>query len=95
MKSISISCGALGHTPEGAQFARQSCFAMEDHFGPNSVLVTITSCDEFSFRIQLLTSPRVKLGLIKWKDENLRYLLFHLFSISQKIYFPKWCESPA
>ena len=74
MKSISTSCRALGHTPEAAQFSRRSCFAMQDHFGLNSVFVTITPCDECSFRVRLLTSPGVKVSFIKHEDENLPYV---------------------
>ena len=77
MKSISTSCRALGHTPEAAQFARRFCFAMQDYFGLNSVFVTITPCDECSFRVRLLTTPGVKVSFIVREDKNLRYVLFH------------------
>ncbi|KAL7525509.1 hypothetical protein ACHAXR_005955, partial [Thalassiosira sp. AJA248-18] len=52
-KSISASCKAMGHTPEAAQFARRCCFAMQDYFGLNSVFITISPCDECSFRVRL------------------------------------------
>ena len=65
MKSFFTSCKALGHTPEAAQFARRCCFAIQDHFGLNSVLITITPCDECSFRVKLLTSPGLKVCLIQ------------------------------
>ena len=52
-KSISTSCKAMGHTPEAAQFARRCCFAMQDYFGLNSVFITISPCDECSFRVRL------------------------------------------
>ena len=78
MKSISTSCRALGHTPEAAQFARRSCFAMQDYFGLNSVFVTVTPCDECSFRVRLLTRPGVKVRFIEHEDENLLYVIFHL-----------------
>ena len=81
MKSISTSCRALGHTPEAAQFARRSCFAMQDHFGLNSVFVTITPCDECSFRVRLLASSGEDVSFNQWEGENLCYLLFHPFSL--------------
>ena len=62
MKSIFTSCKALGHTPEAAQFARRSCFSMQDYFGLNSVFITITPDDECNFRIKLLTRPGEKVS---------------------------------
>ena len=90
MKSISTSCRALGHTPEAAQFARRSCFSMQDHFGLNSVFVTITPCDECSFRVRLLTTPGVEVSLIVREDKNLRYVLFHPFFLCIKGTFTKF-----
>jgi hypothetical protein len=57
MKSISTSCKAMGHTPEAAAYARRCCFAMQDHFGLNSIFLTVTPDDEKNFRIKLLTNP--------------------------------------
>ena len=65
MKSIFTSCKALGHTPEAAQFARRCCFAMQDLFGLSSVFITITPCDEFSFRVQLFTNPGERVCFIQ------------------------------
>jgi hypothetical protein len=57
MKSITTSCKALGHTPEAAKQARKCMFALMDHFGPNSLFLTITPCDECSFRVCLYVRP--------------------------------------
>ncbi|KAL7524123.1 hypothetical protein ACHAXR_001615, partial [Thalassiosira sp. AJA248-18] len=53
MKGVSTSCKALGHSPEAAKFARRCCFALVDYFGLNSLFLTITPCDECSFRVRL------------------------------------------
>ena len=57
MKAISTSCRPLGHTTEAAQYARKCMFALMDHFGPNSLFLTITPCDECSFRVCLYARP--------------------------------------
>ena len=57
MKAISTSCRALGHTAEADKAARKCCFSMMDHFGVNSLFLTITPCDECSFRVRLYCKP--------------------------------------
>jgi hypothetical protein len=59
IRGISTSCRALGHTPEAAQHARRNGFAYQDFFGLNSVFVTISPCDECSFRVRLFVNPGV------------------------------------
>ena len=53
LKAITTSCRALGHTPEAAQFARKCYFALIDHFGLNSLFLSITPDDLCSFRVRL------------------------------------------
>ena len=57
IKGISTSCRVLGYTPEAAQHARRNGFAYQDFFGLNSVFVTISPCDECSFRVRLFANP--------------------------------------
>ena len=57
MKSISTTCQALGHTEDAAKFARKCHFATMDHFGMNSLFLTISPCDECSFRVRLFADP--------------------------------------
>jgi YHS domain-containing protein len=57
MKSISTTCQALGHTEDAAKFARKCHFATMDHFGLNSLFLTISPCDECSFRVRLFADP--------------------------------------
>ena len=53
LKAVETSCRALGHTPEAAKHARQKYWAMNDHFGLNSVYATVTPDDLCSFRVRL------------------------------------------
>ena len=62
MKSIFISCKALGHTSEAAQFVRRCCFSIQDFYGLKSAFFTITSNNECNFEIKLLTRPGEKVS---------------------------------
>ena len=57
LKAITTSCRALGHTPEAAKFARKCYFALIDHFGLNSLFLSITPDDLCSFRVRLYANP--------------------------------------
>jgi hypothetical protein len=45
VKSITTKCKSLGHTAEAAQDTRKHQFAMMDHFGLNSLFLTLTPDD--------------------------------------------------
>ena len=57
VKSITTSCKSMAHTAEAAADARKKQFAMMDHFGLNSLFLTITPDDECSFRVRLYAEP--------------------------------------
>ena len=57
-KALATSCRALGHTPEAAKMARRKRFAMLEHYGLNSLLLTVSPCDECSFCVYLYTKPQ-------------------------------------
>lgn len=57
MKGVSTSCRALGYTSEAAQFARRCCFALSDHFGLNSVFLTVSPDDKCSYRVMMFAMP--------------------------------------
>ena len=57
MAGVSTSCKSLGHSPEAAKFARRCCFALVDYFSLNSLFLTISPCDECSFRVRLYAHP--------------------------------------
>jgi hypothetical protein len=57
VKGLSTSCRALGYTPEAAKYARRECFALSDYFGLNSLFLTVSPCDECSFRVRLFAAP--------------------------------------
>jgi hypothetical protein len=67
VRGITTSCRALGHTPEAAQHARKNGFAYQDYFGLNSVFVTISPCDECSFRVRLFANPGKRVSDIQWR----------------------------
>jgi hypothetical protein len=84
MKGVSTSCKALGHSPEAAKFARRCCFALVDYFGLNSLFLTITPCDECSFRVRLYaySNQWVSTKLpVAYQDKNF-YTLYIFFPIS-------------
>jgi len=84
MKGVSTSCKALGHSPEAAKFARKCCFALVEHFGLNSLFLTITPCDECSFRVRLYAYSNQWVStklLFAYEDENF-YTWYIFFSIS-------------
>jgi len=49
VKSISTACKSLGHTTDASQYARKCQFAMMDHFGLNSLFLTIMPDDKRNF----------------------------------------------
>jgi hypothetical protein len=57
VKTITTKCKSLAHTAEAAQDARRHQFTMMDHFGLNSLFLTITPDDECSFRVRLYANP--------------------------------------
>jgi hypothetical protein len=56
VKTITTKCKSLAHTAEAAQDARKHQFTM-DHFGLNSLFLTITPNDKCSFRVRLYADP--------------------------------------
>ena len=53
LKAINTSCRALGHTSEAAKAARKGYFSYMDHYGLNSIFLTVTPDDQRNFRIRL------------------------------------------
>lgn len=48
-KAIIQKCKSLGHTTEASQDAKKHQFVMIDHFGLNTLFLTITPDDKCSF----------------------------------------------
>ncbi len=57
VKTITTKCKSLAHTAEAAQDARRHQFTMMDHFGLNSLFLTITPDNKCSFCVQLYANP--------------------------------------
>jgi hypothetical protein len=57
LKAIRTSCRALGYTDEAAKEGRKNHFALMDMFGVNSLFLSISPCDESSFRVRLFANP--------------------------------------
>ena len=51
--SVKASCRARGHSNEAAEVARQKFFSLWHYFGSPSVFLTVSPCDECSFRVRL------------------------------------------
>ena len=49
LRATNTSCQTLGHKPEAVCQARKCYFLMVDHFGLNSLFLTVTSDDLWSF----------------------------------------------
>ena len=58
LKAITTSCRALGHTPEAAQHAQKCYFSLIDHFGLNSLFLSITPDDLCSFCVRLYVKAK-------------------------------------
>ncbi len=58
LRAISTTCKAMGHTEQAAKHARRRCFAMLDFFGLNSLFMSTTPDDEYSFRVRLYCKPK-------------------------------------
>ena len=56
-KTVETTCQAVGHTEDAAKYARQCHFSLLDHFGLNSLFLSITPDDECSFRVRLYSKP--------------------------------------
>ncbi len=65
LKTITMSCRAMGHTEEAAKYARQKHFAMLDYFGLNILFLTTTPDDECRFRVRLYTKVQNWVSLQK------------------------------
>ena len=61
---VETTCKALGHTPEAAKQARKCFYAFNDHFGLNSLFLTVTPEDLDSFVVRLNIDPT------KWVSEK-------------------------
>jgi hypothetical protein len=81
MKGVSTSCRALGYTSEAAQFARRCCFALSDHFGLNSVFLTVSPDDKCSYRVKMFAMPG------QWVSANLIVVFTHNFILSKLMLF--------
>ena len=57
LNAINTTCRALGRSPEAAKFARKCYFAFMDHYGLNSLFMSVTLDDLCCFRIQLRVKP--------------------------------------
>jgi hypothetical protein len=57
LKAISTSCKTMGHTDKAEKYAQHCCFAMLDYYGLNSLFLTTTPDDEYSFRVRLYAKP--------------------------------------
>lgn len=57
LNAINTTCRALGHSPEAAKFARKCFFAYIDHYGLNSLFLSITPDDLNCFRVRLIVRP--------------------------------------
>eukprot|EP00956_Cyclotella_meneghiniana_P030551 scaffold77192_cov37-Cyclotella_meneghiniana.AAC.5 len=57
MKAISTLCKSLGFTDHAAKEGRQKHFSVMDLFGVNSLFLTVSPCDECSFRVRLFAKP--------------------------------------
>lgn len=56
-KTVTTTCQAVGHTEDAAKYARQCHFSLLDHFGMNSLFLSISPDDECSFRVRLYSNP--------------------------------------
>ncbi len=66
MSTISTSCRAMGHTEEVAKYARRCCFALLDCYGLNSLFLSTTPDDEYSFRVRLYCKPKNWVSNLFW-----------------------------
>ena len=64
LKTVNTSCRAFGTYVEAVEYARRKCFALQNYFGMNSLLVTITQDDQCCFRIRLYVNSKKKVILI-------------------------------
>ena len=88
-KTVETTCQAVGHTEDAAKHARQCHFSLLDHFGLNSLFLSISPDDECSFRVRLYTKPGIEVNKrsllhdvkpvlslpgLSFTDENTRYI---------------------
>ena len=76
LKVITTSCRALGHEPKAAQFAQKCYFAHIDHFGLNSLCLSIPPDNLRSFRVQLYANAA---KFVSSMSVILFYILLKLF----------------
>jgi hypothetical protein len=74
VKTIMTKCNSLAHTAEAAQDARRHQFMMMDHFGLNSLFLTITPDDECSFHVQLYADPDNKVRHRQLRQKERLYI---------------------
>ena len=72
---------SLGHTTKASQDVRKFQLAMIDHFGLNSLFLTIIPDDECSFQVRLYADPNDKVQIID-VSVTLFYLKLHIIMFS-------------
>ena len=84
LKATTMSYRALGHTPEAAQHARKCYFSLIDHFGLNSLFLSITPDDLCSFRVRLYVKAEDFVSYMKFIFTNCKnkLLTHHIPSAS-------------
>ena len=72
LHAISTACAPIGHSNEAADKARKRYFALWEFFGPGSIFVTVSPCDERSFHLKLFAG-QIECKLLPslcWTDEQ-------------------------
>ena len=71
LKAVETSCRPIGHSNEAADYARKKYMSTWNYFGAPSLFLTISPCDEVSFRMKLYaTADTQKLPSLEWSDEE-------------------------
>ena len=67
LKAVETSCRPIGHSNEAADYARKKYMSMWNYFGAPSLFLTISPCNEVSFRMKLYaTADTHKLPSLEW-----------------------------
>ena len=53
LRTVKACCQPIGHSAEAAKYHRRLHFALDDFFGGCALFLTITPCDECTFRVRL------------------------------------------
>ena len=63
LRAVSSSCQAIGSSAEAAAYNRRNLFALDDYFGGCALFLTVTPCDECTYKVVMVSQTGFEIEL--------------------------------